>query len=59
MAFISNKKHGLTHNKIYGSWTAMHQRVFNTTGSAYEYYGGRGIKICARWMDVNNFVEDM
>lgn len=59
MASISNKKHGLKHNKIYGSWTAMHQRVFNTTGISYEYYGGRGIKICARWMDINNFVEDM
>lgn len=58
-ASMAHITHGLAKNKIYGSWTAMHQRVFATTGKAYEYYGARGITICARWFYVKNFIEDM
>lgn len=25
----------------------------------YPYYGGRGITVCAAWLDVANFVRDM
>lgn len=56
-------KHG--HNKTtgtsteYNSWHQMKQRCLNPNDKRYEDYGGRGITICERWMDFNNFLADM
>ncbi len=44
---------------IYGSWCAMKQRCFNVKNHAYQYYGGRGITVCDRWMSYSNFAADM
>lgn len=37
----------------------MRRRCLNTTNARFEYYGGRGIKICARWDSFENFLHDM
>jgi len=37
----------------------MLQRCSNPKRDAYQYYGGRGIKVCERWLDYNNFRSDM
>jgi hypothetical protein len=37
----------------------MKQRCLNPNTSKYEFYGGRGIKICDRWLVFVNFLEDM
>lgn len=42
------------------SWWSMKQRCTNPKASMYRYYGGRGIKICNRWINsFANFFEDM
>jgi hypothetical protein len=41
------------------SWKAMIQRCTDPNYSAFRYYGGRGIKVCARWMRYPPFAEDM
>ena len=51
--------HGLTKHKLYNTWNNMVNRCNNSKITHYKDYGGRGIKICARWMDINNFIEDM
>lgn len=41
------------------AWKNMRQRCNNPNTPHYERYGGRGIAICERWDDYENFVEDM
>lgn len=37
----------------------MRSRCRNPNATGYEHYGGRGITICERWDDIENFIEDM
>jgi hypothetical protein len=34
-------------------------RCYNKTSINYKNYGGRGIKVCQRWHDFTNFVNDL
>lgn len=46
----------------YRSWRNMIERCTNPENSCYEYYGGRGIKVCERWLGqagLKHFIEDM
>jgi hypothetical protein len=48
----------------YIAWKAMKQRCFNPKGKFYYLYGGRGITVCDRWLELNgqgymNFLNDM
>lgn len=44
----------------YSSWDAMKQRCSNANHKHYKYYGGRGIKVCDRWLNsYENFLIDM
>lgn len=52
-------KHGLWSHPLYGTWNSIKQRCTNPKNRAYKNYGGRGIKICDRWMDVGKFIIDM
>lgn len=46
-------KHGLRKTKLYTVWSHMKDRCNNPRKDTYPYYGGRGIKVCAEW--INNF----
>ena len=35
------------------------QRCYNPNQCGYRDYGERGIKVCERWHNVANFIEDM
>lgn len=42
------------------SWTSMIQRCTNPSHVYYSSYGGRGVKVCDRWIESFwNFYEDM
>lgn len=44
----------------YRSWEAAKQRCYNLNATGYENYGGRGIKMCDRWINsFENFLQDM
>ncbi len=51
--------HGLNGTRIQRIWFGIRQRCNNPKNQAYQYYGGRGIKICERWSSLTNFLEDM
>lgn len=40
-------------------WRSMIARCTCITHKAWCSYGGRGITVCARWMEYENFVADM
>jgi len=41
-------------------WSDLKQRCYNTNCKKYPIYGGRGIKVCDRWLEsFSNFLEDM
>ena len=57
-------KHGHSRNNsdrtpTYHSWYAMKRRCSSVNYYNYHNYGGRGIKVCERWNDFKNFLEDM
>lgn len=42
------------------SWGSMKSRCYNKNATRYAQYGGRGIKVCDRWLaSFENFLEDM
>lgn len=46
-------------NKLMNIWQHMKRRCYNPNDPAYINYGGRGIKVCERWLDFKNFYSDM
>lgn len=48
-------KHGLSEHRLYTIYHSMLQRCYNSNAERYEYYGGKGIKICDEWLD--NFIN--
>ncbi len=57
--YKSKIKHGLISIPEYHIWSSMRDRCNNANHKSYCNYGGRGIKICDRWNEFNNFIEDM
>jgi hypothetical protein len=44
----------------YKTWTNMKLRCYDSRAGGYEYYGGKGIKVCNRWLkNFQAFVNDM
>ena len=53
-------RHQACDSPEYRSWTAMKQRCTNSKHTAYQNYGGRGIRITFEWLvSFEQFLEDM
>jgi hypothetical protein len=46
-------------NGTYHAWEAMKARCRNKQNPVFKYYGGRGITVCERWAEYDNFLADM
>jgi hypothetical protein len=46
-------------NPTYLVWRTMKDRCLNSKSKNFARYGGRGIKVCRRWMTFANFLADM
>lgn len=57
---LSMTQHGDSYSLEYKSWTSMIERCTNHKSPKYAGYGGRGIKVCQRWLkSYANFLADM
>lgn len=59
-----NTKHGFSSSDkmhiSYPVWQSMKERCRNKKLKSYKDYGGRGIKVCKRWLNsFTNFINDM
>lgn len=58
VAWENNKKHKMSNSRLYRIWHGMKQRCYNANSNNYNYYGGKGIKVCDDWFnDFNNFMN--
>lgn len=56
----ANKKHGRSGTRVYRCWASMVKRCTEPNTTGYKYWGGRGIKVCARWRkSFEAFLADM
>jgi hypothetical protein len=52
--------HGKCTSREYRIWANMIQRCHNSSSSAYDRYGGRGIQVCPQWRNsFDDFLEHM
>jgi len=53
------KTHGMSKSPTYRIWIALRRRCYVETASGFALYGGRGVRVCARWASFENFLSDM
>lgn len=55
-----NRRHGMFGTREYATWVAIIQRCTNPNLQTWDNYGGRGIRVCDRWLNsFEAFFEDM
>jgi hypothetical protein len=53
-------KHSRARTNEYMIWTQMKQRCTNKRDAGFHLYGGRGVKVCERWLNsFANFITDI
>lgn len=55
----ANRTHGMSRTKVYRAWTGMWVRCTNPKFLNYHLWGGRGITVCPRWFEFENFLADV
>lgn len=56
---VTGHASGGKQSKTYMAWRDMIQRCSNKNNPSYHNYGGRGIRVCRRWLSFENFLADM
>jgi len=54
-----NYIHGQWDHPLYKTWSNMIRRCENPNDCSYKNYGARGITVCERWHNIQNFIDDM
>ena len=54
---LPNVKHRLSDSRLYSIYKDMYRRCYNRKNKSYPEYGERGIRVCAEWRGVDNFVN--
>lgn len=51
--------HRLSKSPTYKSWLKMRERCNDPSNNRYKSHGARGISVCDRWQQFENFYADM
>lgn len=54
-----NLRHGMSGTPEHKAWDGMLQRCKNPKAKGFSHYGGRGIKVCDRWLSFEAFIADL
>ena len=52
-----NKTHNQSKTRLYKIYIGMKKRCYNEKSEAYQYYGGKGVKICDEWSTFEPFMD--
>ncbi len=55
----ANTIHGKTNSPEWRSWAKMIRRCRDPRDNRFKSYAGRGITVCERWSQFDNFISDM
>lgn len=53
----SRGSHNMYNTPEYCVWCDMKARCYNPKANQYKDYGGRGIKVCDRWLGMDGFIN--
>lgn len=51
--------HGRSQDRVYRIWSSMLARCKYPSHDTYRFYGAKGVTVCERWNEFNNFLADM
>lgn len=54
-----NRVHGMSHTRLHGIWSRMHQRCENPNSDNYKWYGAEGKCVCPDWCGTQGFINFM
>jgi hypothetical protein len=58
--FSKQEDHGMSYSREWKTYDSMKGRCCRPNDPSYKDYGGRGIRVCDRWLhSFKNFYEDM
>ena len=59
-AHVKPERHGRSNTVEHRIWAGIIKRCYNKKSSRYQYYGGRGISMCQRWLSsFIDFLQDV
>ncbi len=51
--------HGMHGSPTYDTWQSILARCNKSSHKSFQYYGGKGVKVCDEWRRFENFLRDM
>jgi hypothetical protein len=54
-----NYRHGRSRTPLHRVWSTMIERCTSPKSEKWPLYGGRGIRVCERWLAFESFLADM
>lgn len=58
-ASAAKRARTVARRREFDRWRTMIRRCTDPAADSFEYYGGRGITVCARWMSFDAYFSDM